>query len=96
MAGIEDGEMVLASAISNVIGVREEGVMGECKEEFSEAGEASLEGVIIGELAVLIGADIGLLRETEVMGVAGTELTCKRNSRYRNCWYRPGRRSMRR
>ena len=51
MAGIEDGEMVLASAISDVIGVREEGVMGECKEEFSEAGEASLEGVIIGELA---------------------------------------------
>lgn len=83
MAGIEDGEMVLASAISDVIGVREEGVMGECKEEFSEAGEASLEGVIIGELAVgvvgtslvLIGADIGLLRETEVVGVAGTELT---------------------
>ena len=75
MAGIEDGEMVLASAISDVIGVREEGVMGECKEEFSEAGEASLEGVIIGELAVLIGADIGLLRETEVVGVVGTELT---------------------
>lgn len=83
MAGIEDGEMVLASAISDVIGVGEEGVMGECKEEFSEAGEASLEGVIIGELAVgvvgtslvLIGADIGLLRETEVVGVVGTELT---------------------
>ena len=40
MAGIEDGEMVLASAISNVIGVTEEGVM-DCENETSKRVRAN-------------------------------------------------------
>ena len=67
--------MVLASAISDVRGVREEGVMGEWEGEFAEVEEALLGDVMMGELAELIGAEIGLLQGLDAVGVAGIELT---------------------
>ena len=67
--------MVLASAISDVRGVREEGVMGEWEGEFPEVEEALLGDVMMGELAELIGAEIGQLQGLDAVGVAGIELT---------------------
>lgn len=59
MARIEEGEIVLASVISDMRGVIEKGVMGEFKEGVSEAGEALMGDDKMGELAELLAELMG-------------------------------------